>query len=109
MTSVLQQHVAQPEADPAHELFDIVDDSGNVIGQEARAIVHKLGLLHRAGESTACSICSVLDPTAARSCCPVHTFGCFGPIALWFSGVAFSSERLLLQCMCLSSTPRAGC
>jgi hypothetical protein len=68
MTSALEQHVHQPEADPAHELFDIVDGSGNIIGQEARGIVHKLGLLHRAGESAACCICGVWTPTSARSC-----------------------------------------
>mgnify|MGYP001807794143 CR=1 FL=1 len=37
------------EADPAHEIFDLVNDNGAVVGQEKRAVCHKLGLLHRAG------------------------------------------------------------
>lgn len=35
-------------AEPANEIFDLVDDSGNIIGSEKRAIVHAKGLLHRA-------------------------------------------------------------
>lgn len=35
-------------AEPADEIFDLVDDSGNIIGSEKRAIVHANGLLHRA-------------------------------------------------------------
>jgi hypothetical protein len=37
------------EADPAHEISDLVNDNGAVVGQEKRAVCHKLGLLHRAG------------------------------------------------------------
>lgn len=37
-----------PEADPANEVFDLVDDTGAIIGQESRSVCHKLGLLHRA-------------------------------------------------------------
>lgn len=37
------------EADPAAEVFDVVDEAGNVLRQELRGIVHKQGLLHRAG------------------------------------------------------------
>lgn len=36
------------EADPAAEVFDICDDKGNVTGKEARSVVHKTGLLHKA-------------------------------------------------------------
>jgi hypothetical protein len=50
-------YTAPPEADPAHEIFDLVDDSGAIIGQEARAVVHKLGLLHRAG-GLPCNACA---------------------------------------------------
>lgn len=42
---------APPEADPAHEVFDLVDDAGAIVGQESRSVCHKLGLLHRAGAS----------------------------------------------------------
>jgi len=42
-------HAVPVEADPAEELFDIVDEQGACIGCERRAVVHKLGLLHRAG------------------------------------------------------------
>jgi isopentenyl-diphosphate Delta-isomerase len=35
-------------AEPANEIFDLVDDSGNIIGSEKRSIVHAKGLLHRA-------------------------------------------------------------
>lgn len=41
-------HAVPVEADPAEELFDIVDEQGACIGCERRAVVHKLGLLHRA-------------------------------------------------------------
>lgn len=79
MTSALEQHVHQPEADPAHELFDILDDSGNVIGQEARGIVHKLGLLHRAGVSAAAAdvvhcACCLLGPNL---CTFMPSFACY--------------------------------
>ena len=35
-------------ADDAEELFDVVNDSNQVIGQEKRSIVHREGLKHRA-------------------------------------------------------------
>ena len=35
-------------ADDEEELFDVVDDSNQVIGQEKRSIVHTKGLKHRA-------------------------------------------------------------
>lgn len=35
-------------ADKEEELFDIVDDQNNVIGQERRSVVHAQGLKHRA-------------------------------------------------------------
>ena len=35
-------------ADKEEELFDIVDDSNCVIGQERRSVVHARGLKHRA-------------------------------------------------------------
>lgn len=42
------QQARPSEADPASELFEICDDSGNVLGTELRSIVHKTGLLHKA-------------------------------------------------------------
>jgi isopentenyldiphosphate isomerase len=40
------------DADPEEEVFDIVNEDGEVVGQDARARCHKLGLLHRAGQDT---------------------------------------------------------
>lgn len=42
------QQTRPSEADPASEIFEICDDSGNVLGTELRSIVHKMGLLHKA-------------------------------------------------------------
>ncbi|KAF6258140.1 NUDIX hydrolase domain-like protein [Scenedesmus sp. NREL 46B-D3] len=42
------QHNRPTEADPAAEIFEICDDSGNVLGTELRSVVHKTGLLHKA-------------------------------------------------------------
>jgi isopentenyldiphosphate isomerase len=36
------------EAEPPEELFDIYNEQGQLIGQDKRAVVHKLGLLHKA-------------------------------------------------------------
>lgn len=36
------------EADPAHELFEIYDGDGNLLGTELRSVAHKTGLLHKA-------------------------------------------------------------
>lgn len=36
------------EADPAQELFEIYDESGNLLGTELRGIVHQTGVLHKA-------------------------------------------------------------
>jgi hypothetical protein len=43
------QHAAAPsEAEPADEVFEIVNEQGEVIGLEKRGVVHKTGLLHKA-------------------------------------------------------------
>lgn len=43
------QALAPPSkaADNDHEVFDLVDDNDDIIGQELRSVCHAKGLLHR--------------------------------------------------------------
>lgn len=82
-------HAAPHEADPAHEVFDLVDDTGAVIGQEARAVVHKLGLLHRAGEDA--QQLQLLSSASSCMCIAAHIE----------SDACWPLLCLLMQFMCL--------
>lgn len=85
-------HAAPHEADPAHEVFDLVDDTGAVIGQEARAVVHKLGLLHRAG-----AVLLLLQLLLLPACC------C---LAFWTAG---AGAYCAMQFMCLFLIRKVAC
>ena len=39
---------APRQADKEDEIFDVVDEGNNIIGQQLRRIVHRDGILHRA-------------------------------------------------------------
>jgi len=48
LTNRLDPHPLKSHAQKGDEMFDVVDESDRVVGQERRDIVHRDGLLHRA-------------------------------------------------------------
>ncbi len=48
LSNLVEPHPAGKHAQSGDEIFDVVNDQDEVIGQERRAVVHARGLLHRA-------------------------------------------------------------
>lgn len=91
----------KPEADPADEVFDIVDPAGNVIGAEKRAVCHKLGLLHRAGACCCGVVCRLQLHCQCR--------GWRVYLRTIYSHTLDSCLLSTVQCTCLCLTSGADC